>query len=86
MSVFLMGCLDSATSRWKTVCKVGNGFDDPTIAKLQKELKMVKISKDASKVPAWLDVKSQHVPDFVSADPKVREGCMTKAFLLPALH
>ncbi|XP_065178433.1 DNA ligase 3-like [Sycon ciliatum] len=70
MSVFLMGCWDPATSKWKTVCKVGNGFDDAKIAKLQKELKMTAIHKDSTRVPAWLDVKSQHVPDFVSADPK----------------
>lgn len=59
MSVFLMGCFDPATKRWKTVCKVGNGFDDPTIAKLQKQLKMVKIFKVSAfilmlHVHAWL--------------------------------
>jgi DNA ligase-3 len=52
------------------VTKVGNGFDDATLEKLQKELKMVKISKNSSKVPDWLNVKKNMIPDFVSADPK----------------
>jgi hypothetical protein len=28
VSVFLMGCYDKTSQRWKTVCKCGNGFDD----------------------------------------------------------
>ena len=48
MSIFLMGCVDSA-GVWRTVCKVGNGHDDATIQKLNDELNVVKISKDPSK-------------------------------------
>ncbi|XP_060578412.1 DNA ligase 3-like, partial [Ruditapes philippinarum] len=70
MSVFLMGSYDPNTDQWCTVTKVGNGFDDATLEKLQKELKMVKISKNSSKVPDWLNVKKNMIPDFVSADPK----------------
>eukprot|EP00698_Gefionella_okellyi_P019808 TRINITY_DN6134_c0_g1_i1.p1 TRINITY_DN6134_c0_g1~~TRINITY_DN6134_c0_g1_i1.p1 ORF type:complete len:1270 (+),score=347.91 TRINITY_DN6134_c0_g1_i1:41-3811(+) len=73
MSTFLMGCLDrtnkSGMKQFKTVCKVGNGHDDKTLAQLQKTLKMVKISQDVSLVPTWLDVHNMHVPDFVSVDP-----------------
>ena len=72
MSVFLMGLHDKATDKFCTVCKCGNGHDDATILKLQDELDMVKINKDYSKVPQWLNVNRSHVPDFVVADPKVQ--------------
>jgi hypothetical protein len=69
LSTFLMGCQDSK-GIWRTVCKVGNGHDDATIDRINKELDVVKISKDASKVPAWLNIlKSDLVPDFVVPDP-----------------
>ena len=45
MSIFLMGAYDPATSRWCTVTKCGIGFDDKTLEQLQKDLKVVKISK-----------------------------------------
>lgn len=35
LSTFLMGVYDQENEAWRTVCKVGNGFDDATIAKLQ---------------------------------------------------
>ncbi|KAH3741324.1 DNA ligase 3-like isoform X2 [Dreissena polymorpha] len=70
MSVFLMGVYDPVTDQWCTVTKVGNGFDDATLDKLQTELDMVKISKQVEKVPDWLNVKKNMVPDFVCTDPK----------------
>ena len=45
MSVFLMGVYDKSCDKFRTVAKCGNGHDDPTIARLQKELDMKKISK-----------------------------------------
>lgn len=45
MSIFLMGVWDPATKQWCTVAKCGNGHDDKTIEKLNKQLKMRKISK-----------------------------------------
>ena len=45
MSIFLMGVWDPDTRRWCTVARCGNGHDDKTIEKLNKELKMTKISK-----------------------------------------
>ena len=45
MSVFLMGVYDKSCQKWRTVCKCGNGHDDATLIRLQKELKMVKIGK-----------------------------------------
>lgn len=45
MSIFLMGVWDPATKQWCTVAKCGNGHDDETIEKLNRELKMKKISK-----------------------------------------
>ncbi len=45
MSVFLMGAYDPASQKFCTVTKCGNGFDDRTILRLQKQLKVVKISK-----------------------------------------
>lgn len=69
-SVFLMGTYDEKRSRWLTVTKVGNGFDDSTLAKLQKQIDMVEIKKNADKVPDWLVVNKSLVPDFVVKDPK----------------
>lgn len=48
MSVFLMGVYDQSRCQWCTVAKCGNGHDDATIMKLQKELKMKRISKVTS--------------------------------------
>ena len=45
MSIFLMGVWDPAAKQWCTVAKCGNGHDDKTIEKLNRELKMKKISK-----------------------------------------
>lgn len=45
MSIFLMGVWDPDTRRWCTVARCGNGHEDKTIEKLNKELKMTKISK-----------------------------------------
>ncbi|XP_072445527.1 DNA ligase 3 [Chiloscyllium punctatum] len=70
MSIFLMGCYDPDSSQWCTVTKCGGGHDDATLARLQNELDMVKISKDPSKVPAWLNVSKNYTPDFIVRDPK----------------
>ncbi|XP_069767007.1 DNA ligase 3 isoform X2 [Narcine bancroftii] len=70
MSIFLMGCHDPNTSQWCTVTKCGGGHDDATLARLQRELDMVKISKDPSKVPSWLNVSKNYIPDFIVRDPK----------------
>lgn len=70
MSIFLMGVYDTTNDQWCTVTKCGSGFDDKTLNKLQKDLDMIKISKDPSKVPSWLNVTKTLVPDFVSVDPK----------------
>lgn len=45
MSSFLMGCYDPASKKWCTVTKCSGGFDDATLARLQKELDMIKIVK-----------------------------------------
>ncbi|XP_055938464.1 DNA ligase 3-like isoform X2 [Argiope bruennichi] len=69
MSVFLMGCYNPQTEKWCTVTKVPGG-DDDTLNKLQKSLKMIKISKDPSQVPHWLNINKALIPDFVSENPK----------------
>ncbi|CAL1269347.1 unnamed protein product [Larinioides sclopetarius] len=69
MSVFLMGCYNPRTEKWCTVTKVPGG-DDDTLKSLQKSLKMIKISKDPSLVPDWLNINKALIPDFVSEDPK----------------
>ncbi|KAL3861294.1 hypothetical protein ACJMK2_007333 [Sinanodonta woodiana] len=70
MSVFLCGVYDPDSRLFCTVTKVGNGLDDKTLEDLQTSLDVVKISKNMSKVPPWLDVKKSLVPDFVVKDPK----------------
>ncbi|MGH0151774.1 UNVERIFIED_CONTAM: hypothetical protein FKN15_043644 [Acipenser sinensis] len=70
MSVFLMGCYDPASQIWCTVTKCSGGHDDATLARLQSELDMVKISKEPSKIPGWLKINKNYYPDFVARDPK----------------
>lgn len=47
MSVFLMGCYDPKKNKFCTVTKCGNGHDDATIDKINKQMKseVDKISK-----------------------------------------
>ncbi|XP_024939791.1 DNA ligase 3 isoform X2 [Cephus cinctus] len=70
MSIFLMGCYDEERDCWLTVTKVHTGHDDATLAQLQSELDMVKISKDPNLVPKWLKANKPMIPDFVAKDPK----------------
>lgn len=71
MSVFLMGVHDPVSDKFYTVTKCGNGLDDETLAKVNEELEVVKISKNMGKVPPWLKINKVQVPDFVVKDPKV---------------
>ncbi|CAI9162631.1 unnamed protein product [Rangifer tarandus platyrhynchus] len=70
MSIFLMGCYDPSSQKWCTVTKCAGGHDDATLARLQTELDMVKISKDPSKIPNWLKINKIYYPDFIVPDPK----------------
>ncbi|XP_053341540.1 DNA ligase 3 [Clarias gariepinus] len=70
MSSFLMGCYDPASKKWCTVTKCSGGFDDATLARLQKELDMIKIVKDPSKIPPWLNIVKNYYPDFLIRDPE----------------
>ncbi|KAJ0004145.1 hypothetical protein NQD34_010359 [Periophthalmus magnuspinnatus] len=70
MSSFLMGCLDPDSGKWCTVTKCSGGYDDAMLARLQKELDVVKISKDPSKIPGWLKIVKNYYPDFIIRDPK----------------
>uniref|UniRef100_A0A8C5SP81 DNA ligase n=1 Tax=Laticauda laticaudata TaxID=8630 RepID=A0A8C5SP81_LATLA len=70
MSIFLMGCYDPDSQKWCTVTKCAGGHDDATLARLQKELDMLKISKDPSKIPGWLKINKNYYPDFIVPDPK----------------
>ena len=72
MSVFLMGCWDEARKKFCTVTKCHSGFDDAALDRLQKELKMIKIDKDKSRLPDWLNINTANVnqiPEFVAQDP-----------------
>ncbi|EGG21211.1 BRCT domain-containing protein [Cavenderia fasciculata] len=72
VTVFLMCVYDKDANNYKTVCKVSGGLDDKAIEKLQPKVKkdMIKISKDSSKLPAWLDIIKSYTPDFIVSDPK----------------
>ncbi|XP_074045031.1 DNA ligase 3 isoform X2 [Macrotis lagotis] len=70
MSIFLMGCYDPSSQKWCTVTKCSGGHDDATLARLQDELDMVKISKDPNKIPSWLKINKNYYPDFIVPDPK----------------
>jgi len=64
-SIFLMGTLNEKTNTWLTVTKVGNGFDDKTLDKLQKSIDMVETKKNSNMIPSWLKVDSSLLPDFI---------------------
>ncbi|XP_037323873.2 DNA ligase 3 [Pungitius pungitius] len=70
MSSFLMGCYDPHSRKWCTVTKCSGGYDDATLARLQKELDVIKISKEPSKIPGWLKVIKNYYPDFIIRDPQ----------------
>ncbi|XP_040036833.2 DNA ligase 3 isoform X2 [Gasterosteus aculeatus] len=70
MSSFLMGCYDPHSKKWCTVTKCSGGYDDATLARLQKELDVIKISKEPSKIPGWLKVIKNYYPDFIIRDPQ----------------
>ena len=71
VSVWLMGCWDKVRNRWCTVTKVGNGFDDDRLGKLQGELlpKMEKIKGDYDRVPGCFNINRGMVPDVLARDP-----------------
>ena len=71
ISSFLMGVRDQANGKWCTVTKVAIGFDDATLAQLQQELApgMDRIAGDWDRVPSWLRVTRQMVPEFVVRNP-----------------
>nr|XP_061818717.1 DNA ligase 3-like [Nerophis lumbriciformis] len=70
MSSFLMGCFDPASKKWCTVTKCSGGYDDAMLARLQKELDVIKISKDPSKIPGWLKIVKNYYPDFLIRNPE----------------
>ncbi|XP_074528275.1 DNA ligase 3 [Halichoeres trimaculatus] len=70
MSSFLMGCFDPHSKKWCTVTKCSGGYDDAMLARLQKELDVIKISKDPSKIPGWLKIIKNYYPDFIIRDPE----------------
>ncbi|XP_016342819.1 DNA ligase 3-like [Sinocyclocheilus anshuiensis] len=70
MSSFLMGCYDPESKKWCTVTKCSGGYDDTTLARLQKELDVIKIGKDPSKIPGWLKIVKSYYPDFIIRDPE----------------
>ncbi|XP_077402090.1 DNA ligase 3 [Vanacampus margaritifer] len=70
MSSFLMGCYDPDSKKWCTVTKCSGGYDDAMLARLQKELDVVKISKDPSKIPGWLKIVKNYYPDFLIRSPE----------------
>ncbi|XP_061155733.1 DNA ligase 3 isoform X1 [Syngnathus typhle] len=70
MSSFLMGCYDPDSKKWCTVTKCSGGYDDAMLARLQKELDVVKISKDPGKIPSWLKIVKNYYPDFLIRSPE----------------
>ncbi|XP_042354542.1 LOW QUALITY PROTEIN: DNA ligase 3 [Plectropomus leopardus] len=70
MSSFLMGCYDPHSKKWCTVTKCSGGYDDAMLARLQKELDVIKISKDPSKIPGWMKIIKNYYPDFIIRDPQ----------------
>eukprot|EP00741_Cyanophora_paradoxa_P004236 tig00000789_g4113.t1 len=82
LSIFLMGAWDASDKTWKTVCKVGNGFDDATIDRLQRELKASGLLRPVSEVgvPAHISVSNSEKPDYIAPDPKKMPVWEVKGF------
>lgn len=70
MSIFLMGVWDPATKQWCTVAKCGNGHDDKTIEKLNKQLKMKKISKVCKRRTSCYCTKHLFHFSFINQNPR----------------
>ncbi len=86
MSVFLMGVYDQVSDRFCTVTKCGNGHDDATLERVNRQLtakvenrycskkgfvfEMEKIGCDYGLLPTWLNCSRSLVPDFAVVDPK----------------
>jgi DNA ligase 3 len=69
-SVYLMGCLDKKSGLWKTVTKVGTGFDDRGKTKMHSRLDPLMDKFDNnSRLPKWVDIKSSMKPDALAKDP-----------------
>jgi DNA ligase 3 len=78
LSTFLMGVCDKTVpvggrGRWKTVCKVGNGHDDATIASLNAKYKTSMQPLVNGKAPVWADVHNSHLPDMLVKDPETSD-------------
>lgn len=58
----------TGAKRWKTVAKVGNGLTDDDTTRLNRDLRVTRVSKP-SDIPAWLDVTNTLLPDYVVEDP-----------------
>lgn len=70
MSSFLMGCYDPESRKWCTVTKCSGGYDDATLARLQKELDVIKIGK--------VNLMTSSVDFILPALPyQIYESCMT---------
>ena len=67
-STFLMGCLDTDNSVFKTVCKAHNGLDDEQIQYFTDTLIMEDYKRE--NCPQWLDVSSNLEPDWIVKNPK----------------
>ncbi|KAJ8022059.1 DNA ligase 3 [Holothuria leucospilota] len=71
MSVFLMGVHDPVSDKFYTVTKCGNGLDDETLAKVNEQLEVVKISKNmGKKAPVWEIIGAE----FSKSDIHTAEG------------
>uniref|UniRef100_A0A672QQS5 DNA ligase n=1 Tax=Sinocyclocheilus grahami TaxID=75366 RepID=A0A672QQS5_SINGR len=86
MSSFLMGCYDPESKKWCTVTKCSGGYDDATLARLQKELDIIKIGKDPSKIPGWLKIVKNYYPDFIIRDPEKAPKCTLQMAYPSAFH
>lgn len=68
-SVYLMGCFDKKAGLWKTVTKVGTGFDDQAKTKMHKRLNPLLEKLDShSRLPKWVYIKSSMKPDAIAKD------------------
>ena len=58
-----MGSYCSNTEKWYTVTKASIGLDEKSLKRLQTEIDMVAVKKEA--LPNWLCIHKSIIPDFI---------------------
>lgn len=68
-AAFLMGCCDPADGVWRTVCRVGSGFDEAALREAHSRLAPL-LRPFQPPPPDWIRLHRNLYPDLIVSDPK----------------